>query len=218
MVKLRLKNKRISVSKKLKVRLVDKKKKKKTPKPLSTDYQILNSSYQSLPDAKKNMSQRGFEYEPHLSNSNTRTYHNKTTGKTIQTHRGTQNMQDVKTDVALGAGQLRKTERYKKSKALYDKTKKEHPGGIELYGHSLGGSLASELGQKDDKIKTLNKGVAPKDSRKKQKSNEIAARNKGDLVSVFGAASMKKGGGKFSINPLKNHSTSVIKHKELENF
>lgn len=61
--------------------------------------------------------------------------------------RGTKNIGDALTDVAVGLGDIRTTERYKRTRAEVERVKKELGPEYEvsLAGHSLGGALAHHI-------------------------------------------------------------------------
>jgi len=61
--------------------------------------------------------------------------------------RGTVTKQDVKTDLALAAGALKTTNRYKRDLAFTKKIMDKAKVPVILTGHSLGGSIATEIGR-----------------------------------------------------------------------
>jgi hypothetical protein len=63
--------------------------------------------------------------------------------------RGTDNLGDVKTDVYLGIGKLKNTDRFKKEDNLINQLKRMYPSyKITVTGHSLAGNIAAELANK----------------------------------------------------------------------
>ena len=57
---------------------------------------------------------------------------------------GTHNLRDWGTDIYLGLGKLKDTNRYKEAKSVYDKAKsKYNPLQCSAIGHSLGGTIAN---------------------------------------------------------------------------
>ena len=92
----------------------------------------------------------------------------------------------IPTDLAILTGGLKSTQRYKDSKQVYENAKKKYKNDtVTLAGHSLGGSLANAVGQKDDTIYTFNKGVGFNNPNTKK--NEKAYRTSTDLISALSA-------------------------------
>ena len=109
--------------------------------------------------------------------------------------RGSQTKADwTSTDPILATGNLKKTPRYTRSYAAVKAAKAKYPKARHtiIFGHSLGGALASAVGKekmcKKDRIFTYNKGVGVNNFNPLEKSNpkETAYRTKGDLVSALG--------------------------------
>ena len=99
-------------------------------------------------------------------------------------YRGTKNLlNDLPTDLAILTGNLNNTDRYKHSKDVLDKAKHKYNTSATIIGHSLGGSLASSLGDDRDKIITFNKGAGLLHQPHQAKHNETAYRVNGDIVS-----------------------------------
>ena len=65
--------------------------------------------------------------------------------KIVIAYRGTVNKADIKTDAVLAVGLLKKSKRYKKSLAFAKKIMKKATVPVEIVGHSLGGSIATEV-------------------------------------------------------------------------
>ena len=84
--------------------------------------------------------------------------------KIIIAYRGTVDKADVKTDAVLAVGMLKKTARYKKSLAYAKKIMKNAKVPVTIVGHSLGGSIASEVGKELNlKVWAYNPGKGPKE-------------------------------------------------------
>lgn len=107
---------------------------------------------------------------------------------------------DVATDVALAAGKLRQTPRFKRSLGVARAAAKKYgqtPGGYVSTGHSLGGALALWVARETGwTAKSFNPGVGadllPRLKRsaadKKRGRRSTIWRHPGDLVSILGRA------------------------------
>jgi len=128
----------------------------------------------------------------------------KSPAKIVIAFRGTTNKADVKTDAILAVGALKKSSRYKKSLAFAKKILKNATVPVEVSGHSLGGSLASEVARELGlKSFTYNPGVGPREAirakvdkaaclirkkgkRCKRSKNHEVQRTLADPVSILG--------------------------------
>lgn len=90
-----------------------------------------------------------YKIDRELSNKNHSVIHDG--NKTYVSFRGTANASDIATDAALAFGAENKTKRFRDSQNLLDSViKKYGRENLVLTGHSLGGSIASTLGRKND--------------------------------------------------------------------
>jgi len=148
-------------------------------------YEALKSSYEPLDKAKEKLIPYGYVLIKKLSSHNQQVYFNPKTKKLLYTIAGTHNLKDVGTDVYLALGKLKDTNRFKEAKDILNKAKKEFPSntGIDIAGHSLGGSISQYLSS-DPKVKiyTYDKGAT---IGQKNKPNEAAYRTVGDVVSLL---------------------------------
>lgn len=179
-------------------------------------YDALNASYMPTNEAKNALQKEGYQMDTELSNIENKVYHNDKTGDLLIAYRGSKNLKNdwLDTNVKLIQGKLNETERYKKSKDVYEKAKsKYHKDNAILVGDSLGGSLASSVGNDKDKIFTYNKGLGGIIGNKK---NEVAYRNKGDIASLLGKFSTgTKTLGRFDKNPLFAHNINNLKNERI---
>ena len=123
-------------------------------------YDGLAASYKSNEEADAIMRKYGYELNSNLSDPETKVYYQPKTKDLLVSFRGTKNLlNDVPTDAALAFGQIRNTDRWKRSNDTYKKAKDYYDESTtHLIGHSLGGGLASSIGRSEDKIITYNKG------------------------------------------------------------
>ena len=141
-------------------------------------YDALLNSYDNNPDA---LNHTGFSYDKGLSNHNQQVYFNQKDNKLLYSVAGTHNAGDLGTDLYMGLGGLKNTQRYKEADHILKEAKRKYnPGHTTLIGSSLGGSIASKLS--GDKIYTYNKFSH---ALEKIIPNEQSYRTSGDLVSYL---------------------------------
>jgi len=97
----------------------------------------------------------------------------------VITFRGTQDLEDVATDVLLGLGgedALKKSYKYKKARELVKSIQSVLPQNpIKLVGHSLGGSVAHQLGKElNVQSVAFNPGSSPLSGKKTLAQDVIA--------------------------------------------
>jgi len=144
---------------------------------------ILNSSYAYNTTNYKYLN--GFTRDEYLSNENQQTYFNPTTKELNVVVAGTHNINDWLTDANLAIGNLKNTKRYRESDKVYKQAKaKYNPTTTKIFGHSLGGAIASTIASKSDSAITYNAAYT---IGQKTRSNTTAYRTKGDLVSLLGS-------------------------------
>jgi len=123
--------------------------------------------------------------------------------------RGTKTLKDLGTDVALAAGGLTKTGRFKRELEAVRNIRKAHPNSkITLDGHSLGSSLAREVGRKENLASTGFNGGYGIDSfftRNPGKHTEV--RTRFDPVSALAVLSGQKNVNNIDSKGLKQHSS-----------
>jgi hypothetical protein len=178
---------------------------------------VLDSTYRSKDKSEDYFKRNGYDFDRNLSNINDRVYYNKNKKDLLITFRGTKNwINDLPTDYAVLTGTLNKTERYKHSKNTYDNAKqKYHKNNATLVAHSLGASIASELGSNKDKIYTYNKGAGlfHKDLKKK---HETSYRHLLDPISILSINDKKtKNIGSITDSILLSHNTSQLNNKNI---
>ena len=179
-------------------------------------YDPLKSSYLNTLDAEQQMKKHNYKLDHELSNIQSKVFYNpESDNPLLITYRGTKNLiNDLQTDASIVFGQLKHTQRYKDSKDVYHKAKEKYNSNALLFGHSLGGSLASAVGEANDKIITYNKGssgfIGPATQ---TKSNETSYRWNGDVVSALSVfdkhAPITLGNYK---DPLSSHHLNNIKN------
>lgn len=184
------------------------KRSKPKEKPSGTSlHSVISNSYAKKSKQAKGLEKDGYVYDHELSNHNQQVYYNPEKKKLITSVAGTHNWSDVGTDIYLAAGKLKKTNRYKEAHSTLRKAKaKYNPSESSVVGHSLGGAIASRIGQKEDKIITYNKGATIGEKKRK---NETHIHTTGDIVSTF--APKDKVINYKGFNPLSAHNTDRLK-------
>ena len=170
---------------------------------------------------------KGYNLDEKLSNHNQQVYYNPNDKKLLYSVTGTHrtnwlDFHDIGTDIALGAGHLKDTARYKEADRTLKLAKQKYGvNKASIAGHSLGGAIAGYIGNPDvDSIYTLDKGATVGQSIRK---NENAYRTKGDAISFINANDPNM---KNLINPnqqtghsikdaIKAHNVSNIKNNNI---
>jgi hypothetical protein len=165
-------------------------------------YDALKGSYGNR-EARRNIESKGYQYDKDLSNDNQQIYYNPKSGKLLNTIAGTHNLSDVGTDLYLGLGHLKDTNRYKQAEKTLEAAKhKYNPTSSMIASHSLGGSIGQALSSKVDKAYTLDSGYTIG-----QKTKGTSYRSQGDAVSLLGANAKHQ-------NIIK-HGTTATRNKGL---
>jgi hypothetical protein len=118
-----------------------------------------------------------------LSDGNQQVFFNKKKNKLIVNVNGTHNISDIGSDIALGLGGLKTTNRYKDAKNTYEAAKQKYTGAkTTVSGHSLGGAIAGNIARGEDKVLTLDPGFTVG---QKARANVTNYRTSGDVVSLL---------------------------------
>jgi hypothetical protein len=186
-------------------------------------YDALDASYQPTDKARHMLDKEGYIMDDELSNIEEKVYNNPKTGDLLITYRGSVNLANdwLDTNISLLKGDLKNSERYKRSKEVYEKAKKKYnKDKITLVGDSMGGSLASSVGTDRDTILTHNKAVSIGNIGNKK--NEKAFREKSDLVSILNYFSPNtktlNNDNKYNLGilkPLTAHNYKLLKQKNI---
>ena len=148
-------------------------------------HDVIKNSYSKKKDQKNAFKNKGYVYDEQLSNKNNAIYYNPETKKLMHSVKGTNpfSAKDLYTDAMLAMGMLKKTDRYKDShKKLRQAKTKYDVDSADIVGHSLGGTVGSYIGSKNDRVYTLDKGAT---IGQKSRNNEKAYRTEGDMVSIL---------------------------------
>lgn len=177
-------------------------------KKLQKTYNFLKSAYGDK-NAIESLEKKGYILDKELSNDNQNVMYNKNNESLLFNIAGTHNLKDIGTDVYLAFGGLKSTNRYKEAhKVIREAKKKYNPKTTTVSGHSLGGSIAGYVASKGDRVISYNKGAT---IGQKTRSNELALRTRGDIVSTF-AQNAKTISNKHNVSRfLKNHAVNNLK-------
>jgi hypothetical protein len=194
-------------------------------KPKVNLHSVLKAGYGDKKKQEAFAMEHGYIRDPN-SNDNQQIYFHPPSKSLLVNVSGTHNIKDIGTDVALVAGKLQNTKRFKEAKQSIANAKQKY--GVEtatLTGHSLGsGILVQGAGSKGDKIIGLDPALTV--GQKVRKGNIYRA--SGDVVSLFGAGSknVQTIQGKERIgrglgisgkirNTLEAHKVDKIKNKNI---
>ena len=148
---------------------------------------LLNQSYNNKSNTATNIDDR-YILDSDLSTDKTKVYKDTKTGEISMVNRGTSGIRDAISDVKLLFGY--RDSRFDEGRKILQQIKEKYPNTpIDALGHSLGASVAEDLG-KDPAIKnviTLNKPTVPTDIFKSKKNNDkqYDIRTTGDIVSML---------------------------------
>ena len=196
------------------------------PKPKVNLAKILEAGYANKDKQESFAISHGYIRDP-SSNDNTQIYFHPPSKSLLVNVSGTHNIKDVGTDVALMAGKLQDTQRFKDyKKTVSDAKAKYNPSQTTQVGHSLGASIIMQGSGGDDKVHALDPGFVL--GQKVRKGQNIY-RSSGDIVSILGAGNknVKTIQGKQSLfspggsilqrvkNAIDAHKVSNIKNKNI---
>jgi hypothetical protein len=175
-------------------------------------YDALKASYAKPEEQPYKLKRYGYELDKSLSNHNEQVWHNSKKNKLLYTIAGTHNISDVGTDVYLGLGKLKDTNRYKEADRILKKAQEKYkPKHTDITGHSLGGSIAQGLHNRGN-TKTLDAGYTIG-----QPTHGEHFRHARDVVSFLSSNDkhnhkLRKNEG---INPLYTHNVDRIKNEHI---
>lgn len=188
-------------------------------KPKVNLHSVLKAGYGDKKKQEAFAMEHGYIRDPN-SNDNQQIYFHPPSKSLLVNVTGTHNISDIGTDIALVAGKLQDTQRFKLAKqAIASAKEKYQPASTTLTGHSLGAGIIQQGASKDDKVVVLDSAMTV--GQKVRKGQNIY-RASGDVVSLFGAGSkdVKTIKGKERLgggirNTLEAHKVDKIKDKNI---
>ena len=145
---------------------------------------ILEASYLNQIEAKKKLNHLGYTYDPDLSTNESKVFLDRK-GRPNIAFRGSKRVNDfLGSDLKLALGLENYDKRFQEAKHLTKLVEDKYDQPANIFGHSLGGSLAEKSGAAG-KITTYNKGSGILDIGKTIPSRQTDYRNKNDIVSLL---------------------------------
>ena len=146
---------------------------------------ILHASYQNPQIAKTTLQNLGYTYDDSLSTPESKVFLD-TRGRPNIAFRGSKRIFDdfLGSDIKLALGLEKYDNRFKEAKHLTQLVEDKYHQPANVFGHSLGGSLAEKSGA-HGRIITDNKGTGIFDIGRTIPSNQIDHRNTNDVVSLL---------------------------------
>jgi len=136
-------------------------------------------------EASKKLGDLGYKYDPELSTNESKVFVDKK-GRPNIAFRGSKRIVDdfLGSDLKLALGLEKYDKRFQEAKHLTKLVEDKYGKPANVFGHSLGGSLAEKSGA-NGKILTYNKGAGILDIGRTIPKNQTDFRNKNDVVSLL---------------------------------
>ena len=135
---------------------------------------------------KKALNKFGFQLDTRLSNGRQSLIaYNPAKNNVLYVENGTDlsSRKDVITDLVLASGNLKSTQRYKETKAVYDAAKDKYKNAsFTDVGSSLGGALVNYVSKPEDKVILYNSAFTPNQLVRPHVKNYIV---KDDPISIY---------------------------------
>lgn len=152
-------------------------------------HDALRSSYGDK-KAREQLLANGYNYDNSLSNGNQQVWYSPDQKKLLFNVAGTHNLKDWGTDLWLGLGGLKNTNRYKEAdKKLAQAKQKYGVQNATITGHSLGGSIAQNIKKKGDQSYALDSGYTIGQKTRTKGGESHNYRTSGDIVSALSGTS-----------------------------
>ena len=154
---------------------------------------ILEASYLNQNEASQKLNGMGYSYDPQLSTNESKVFISPSGVPNIA-FRGSKRVSDfLGSDVKLGLGLEKYDKRFQEAQHLTKLVEDKYKKPVNVWGHSLGGSLAEKSGA-HGKIVTYNKGAGIGDIGRTIPQNQTDYRNKNDIVSLLSLTQGYKAG------------------------
>ena len=173
------------------------------------------SLYEGLKNSYKPKKTLGKNYilDDELSNDNQQVYVNrKKNNKLLFSVAGTHKLQDIGTDIYLGIGKLKDTNRYKEAESTLEKAKKKYnKNNVTIIGHSLGSTIGSYIKKPQDKFIGLDAGYTIGQPTRDGEHY----RSKNDIVSLLGSNNNNMKTLNTNTNLFNAHNIDNIKNEKI---
>ena len=156
-----------------------------------------------------------YKLDHSLSGQRAKVFFNESNGKAYIAHRGTKGVQDVITDTKM-IFNYKNNERFNHAQKIQKMAENKYgKDNVITIGHSLGASIASDVGSDSKQIINLNKPVLPSDMLFKDKNkNQTDINTSYDPVSFMRSFERKNGNevniASQTINPFTEHTANVL--------
>lgn len=170
---------------------------------------ILNASYQNPNEARQTLNGMGFKYDDDLSTPESKVFLDRQ-GRPNIAFRGSKRVFDdfLGSDVKLALGLEKYDKRFQEAQHLTKLVEDKYQQPANVFGHSLGGSLAEKSGAHGN-IFTANKGVGLGDIGRSIPRNQTDQRNKNDVVSLL-SLTQAHPYGNLQENDTGNHPLNIL--------
>lgn len=172
---------------------------------------LIDASYRGNNGAERSTRHTGFKLDRNLSDREQKVFTD-AAGKPYVVFAGSRKTSDwLLSNTALALGYEKLAPRFIKSRGVIDDVAKKYGQKITVAGHSLGGALASSVGQsrKVDRIVSVDKGVGLGGLFKPQSKKETSIRGATDIVSL---GSLTQRGGRHITLPQTAYANVVKAH------
>ena len=176
---------------------------------------ILKASYLNQKEANEELKHLGFTYDPQLSTNESKVFIDKK-GRPNIAFRGSKRIVDdfLGSDLKLALGLEKYDKRFQEAKHLTKLVEDKYGKPANVFGHSLGGSLA-EKSDANGKILTYNKGAGILDIGRSIPKNQTDYRNKNDVVSLL-SLTQNHDKGKLKEHDTGNEPFDILGNHRLE--
>lgn len=176
---------------------------------------ILQASYLNQKEASKKLNDLGYTYDPALSTNESKVFIDKD-GKPNISFRGSKRVSDfLGSDLKLALGLEKYDRRFQEAKRITKLVEDKYSQPANVYGHSLGGSLAEKSGAHGD-IYTYNKGAGIFDIGKTIPKNQTDTRTTNDIASLLSTTQKHKYG---NFNEIQSpQSQGILDAHSLQNL
>lgn len=183
-----------------------------SPQHIYNTKPILEASYLNQSAAKDKLGELGYKYDPILSTNEQKVFIDPL-GRPHIAFRGSQRISDwVLNDTLIAAGLSNLAPRVQKGRELVQKVEAKYGKPADVYGSSLGGTVAEYSGAHGNII-THNKGVGIAEIGKVIPKNQTDIRSSNDLVSLLSITQPHKGNFITTpgvINPIQSHLPTAL--------